>query len=96
MAGMKISLDSAMRARDVSQPQAADEAAAERAETALAASKPGPGTGPAPSGQVPATTPGLESIPAGQPQADGPERRNAGTATGRGRGRRRRPAPGPR
>ncbi len=40
MAGMKISLDSAMRARDVSQPQRADEEAAELAEAAIADGRP--------------------------------------------------------
>ncbi|HTZ94255.1 MAG TPA: hypothetical protein VMB74_17835 [Streptosporangiaceae bacterium] len=37
---MKISLDSAMRARDVSQPHLADEEAAELAEAAIAGSRP--------------------------------------------------------
>jgi hypothetical protein len=90
MAGMKISLDSAMRARDVSQPRAADEAAAERTEAAVAASNPGSGNRPAPSGQAAATTPNPESTPADQSQADGPEWR---AATGSGGSRRRRPAP---
>lgn len=35
MAGMKITLDAAMRTRDISQPTPAEEAAAERADAAL-------------------------------------------------------------
>lgn len=38
MAGMKITLDAAMRTRDISQPSPAQEAAAERAEAAQARS----------------------------------------------------------
>jgi len=95
MAGMKISLDSAMRARDVSQPRAADEAAAERTEAAIAASKRGPGISPAPS-QVPASTAGQETSPPDQPQAGGPQRLAPRAATGRGRPRRRGSARGPR
>src|SRR5262245_45318779 len=96
MAGMKISLDSAMRARDVSQPRAADEAAAERTEAAIAASKPGPGASPAPSDQVPASKVDPAASPAGQPQADGPQQVAARAAKGRGRPRRRRSARGSR
>ena len=50
MAAMKISLDSAMRARDVSEPRAADEAAAEQAEAAIVAGRSGAGARRAPSG----------------------------------------------
>jgi len=93
MAGMKISLDSAMRARDVSQPRAADEAAAERTEAAVAASNAGSGARPVPSGQAPAPTADVESIPADQSRANGPEARAARAATVRSRERRRRPTP---
>jgi hypothetical protein len=88
MAGMKISLDSAMRARDVSQPRTADEAAAERTEAAIAPGKPESGTRPATSSQVPASTADLERTRADRSQADGPQRQ-----AGRGRGHRRRPVP---
>jgi hypothetical protein len=96
MAGMKISLDSAMRARDVSQPRAADEAGAERAEAAIVAQhRPGPGPRSVLSGRGPGTA-GPQSGLAGPAQADepasthgGPERRSAD----RGRRRRRQSAP---
>ena len=90
MAGMKVSLESAMRARDVSRPRAADEVAAERTEAAVAATKAGSGTRPAPSGQAPVATADVASVRADQPEAGGPERR---AATGRSRDRRRRPSP---
>jgi len=93
MAGMKISLESAMRARDVSRPRAADDAAAERTEAAAAGSKPGSGPLPAPNGRPPATTPRQETSQAEQSQANGADRRAARAAGGRSRARRRRPAP---
>ena len=93
MAGMKISLDSAMRARDVSHPRAADEAAAERTEVAVSASNAGSGARPALTGQASAPAADVESIPAGQSRTNGPEKRAARAATGRNRERRRRPAP---
>jgi len=45
MSGMKISLDAAMRARDVSQPREADEAAAQVAEDSRPGSRPAIATG---------------------------------------------------
>ncbi|HEY2076472.1 MAG TPA: hypothetical protein VGH53_09050 [Streptosporangiaceae bacterium] len=90
MAGMKISLDSAMRARDVSQPRTADEAAAERTEASIAPGKPEPGTRPATNSHAPASTADPERTPPDRQQADGPQRQ---AATGRGRGHRHRPAP---
>ena len=85
MAAMKISLDSAMRARDVSQPRTTDEATAERTDAAKAVSKPGPGARPTPSalalggraagGLAPATRADLasESAPERELQAEGPK-----------------------
>ena len=92
MAGMKISLVSAMRARDVSQPRAADEAAAERTDAATAVSRPKPDTRLAASEQAPAETDVTsESAPPGQhlaaqPQAEDCRQR---VSTDRRRGRRR-------
>jgi hypothetical protein len=91
MAAMKISLDSAMRARDVSEPRAADEAAAEQAEAAIVAGRPGQGARPVPIGRKAGTTADPESTLAARARAEepvsgdgGPERR----AVGRGRRRR--------
>jgi hypothetical protein len=86
MAGMKISLDSAMRARDVSQPGPADDAVAEQREAAIAASKREPGTRPATSSHAAASAAGLERTRADQSPGDAAQRR---AAIGRGRGRRR-------
>ena len=86
MAAMKISLDSAMRARDVSQPRTADEAVAERAEAARAASKPESGTRLATGNQAAASAAELERTPADQSPANAAQRR---AIAGRGRGRRR-------
>jgi hypothetical protein len=75
MAGMKISLDAAMRARDISQPTRAQETAAERADEAQ------PRTTPAPARPRPhATAPGVEEA-AVAPVADADRQ---GTNTPRG------------
>jgi hypothetical protein len=82
MRGMKITVDAAMRARDVSQPRADQEARAQVAEPEPAVRparpRPEPATGAAPavSGAVPAVSgpAGLE-VPQGQPKARRPHRR---------------------
>ena len=91
---MKISLDSAMRARDVSEPRAADEAAAEQAEAAIAAGRPKHGARSVLSGGKAGNTADQESTLAAQAHAaepvstdGGPERRAVGPV-------RRRRAPG--
>lgn len=87
---MKISVDAAMRARDVSQPGPADAAAAERAEAAIADSRPRPAIRPAASSQAPAARTDLDTESAARPSRPqsegGPDRR---AAADRRRGRRR-------
>jgi hypothetical protein len=93
---MKISLDSAMRARDVSEPRAADEAAAERAEAAIVAGRPGHGARSVPSGRKAGITGNRESTLAARAHADEPVSTDGGAeprAAGRGRRRRRPSAP---
>ena len=65
MSGMKISLDAAMRARDVSQPREADEAAAQVAEDSRPGSRPAIATG---SRAQPDESP---LVPASQPRGTG-------------------------
>ncbi len=50
MAGMKITLSSAMRARDVSRPQPDHDAAAQAADAAEPAARPAPAARPSPAG----------------------------------------------
>ena len=100
MAGMKISLDSAMRARDVSEPRAADEAAAEEAEAAIVAGRAAHGTRSVLSGSKAVSTADPASTLAAQAHEDGPVSTDGGPerrAADRGRRRRTsaRPAPRP-
>jgi hypothetical protein len=100
MAGMKISVDSAMRTRDVSQPTAADEEAARTAEAAAVAATTGrrpPRSGHMPANAVSATAEGKEENPALASPRPGPRPALPGTlpgaeltSTGRRRPRRRR------
>jgi hypothetical protein len=94
MRGMKITVDAAMRARDVSQPRADQEARAQVAEPEPPARpapphpKPAAGAAAAPPG--PPGPPGPEA-PQGQPKARRPHRRRRhrlwarGAATGHAR-----------
>jgi len=96
MAGMKISVDSAMRARDVSQPTAADEEAARSADVAAVAattSRRPPRSGHLAANAVSAAAEGKEENPAlASPRPALPGTLPGGelTSTGRRRPRRRR------
>ena len=93
MAGMKISVDAAMRARDVSVPGPADEAAADVRDAAVAAGQASTsdqlGPGPASPGEL-GSSPG-DTAPSRSP--DGPQagspRRPAAPAAAAGRRRQR-------
>jgi hypothetical protein len=81
MRGMKITVDAAMRARDVSQPRADEEARAQVAEPAPAARparprpEPAAATAPAPPGPPGPSGPSVPEAPPGQPKARRPHRR---------------------
>ena len=94
MRGMKITVDAAMRARDVSQPRADQEARAQVTEPEPAARparpRPEPAAGAAPAPPGPAG-PSVPEAPQGQPKARRPHRRRRhrlwarGAATGHAR-----------
>ena len=64
MAGMKITLSSAMRARDVSRPQPQHDAAAQAADAADPATPAGPRAAPGPGQRGPAAGPPPKTSPA--------------------------------
>ncbi|HTS99753.1 MAG TPA: hypothetical protein VMI33_24360 [Streptosporangiaceae bacterium] len=78
MRGMKVTVDAAMRARDVSRSHAEHEATARDNEPQADVTRGQPAAAPAPDAPAPAATPGTPApvaAPAGQPKARRPHRR---------------------
>jgi len=86
MAGMKITLSSAMRARDVSRPQPHHETAAQAADTELGLSSTGPASRAAAGGDQrrPAAGPTARTGPAAPVPAPGRPAPAGGAAAGSG------------